>query len=111
MSGKFYSEMLVWFGGLNDITPSISRIRNFYIKKFGPACMECSWVGRNTFNNKWVIELDHIDGDRSNNTPANLRLLCPNCHALTNNYKSLNRASDRDSYGVCRFEVEDWLND
>jgi 5-methylcytosine-specific restriction endonuclease McrA len=29
------------------------------------------------------LELDHIDGDRSNNTLANLRMLCPNCHAQT----------------------------
>jgi hypothetical protein len=30
-----------------------------------------------------VLQLDHIDGDRSNNTIDNLRLLCPNCHTQT----------------------------
>ena len=29
------------------------------------------------------IELDHIDGDPSNNNLDNLRILCPNCHAQT----------------------------
>ena len=29
------------------------------------------------------LELDHIDGDRSNNSLSNLRMLCPNCHAQT----------------------------
>jgi hypothetical protein len=29
------------------------------------------------------LELDHIDGDRSNNSLLNLRMLCPNCHAQT----------------------------
>lgn len=28
------------------------------------------------------LELHHVDGDRRNNTLPNLRLLCPNCHAL-----------------------------
>ena len=29
------------------------------------------------------LELDHIDGNRSNNSLPNLRMLCPNCHAQT----------------------------
>lgn len=32
------------------------------------------------------LQLDHIDGDRTNNVIENLRLLCPNCHALTDTY-------------------------
>ena len=28
-----------------------------------------------------VAEFDHIDGDRSNNSPSNCQALCPNCHA------------------------------
>ena len=31
-----------------------------------------------------ILEVHHIDGDRSNNEPENLRIICPNCHrALT----------------------------
>lgn len=29
------------------------------------------------------LELEHVDGDRSNNQLENLTLLCPNCHAQT----------------------------
>ena len=36
------------------------------------------------------LELDHIDGDRENNLLANLRLICPNCHAQTANYRGRN---------------------
>jgi hypothetical protein len=36
------------------------------------------------------LELDHVDGDRRNNDPSNLRLLCPNCHALTPTYRGRN---------------------
>jgi hypothetical protein len=32
------------------------------------------------------LQLDHIDGNSDNNNLSNLRLLCPNCHALTDTY-------------------------
>lgn len=36
------------------------------------------------------LELHHIDGNSSNNSLDNLELLCPNCHAFTDNYRSKN---------------------
>lgn len=32
------------------------------------------------------LHIDHKDGDRNNNNPSNLRLLCPNCHSQTETY-------------------------
>ena len=49
-------------------------------------CKEKTWL-----NHPIPIELHHKDGDNSNNVLSNLELLCPNCHALTNNYRSKNR--------------------
>lgn len=37
------------------------------------------------------LELHHKDGDRTNNTLPNIELLCPNCHALTDNYRGGNK--------------------
>lgn len=39
------------------------------------------WKGK-----KLVMQMDHIDGDRTNNSQSNLRLLCPNCHAQTHTF-------------------------
>ena len=36
------------------------------------------------------LELHHKDGNRYNNQLDNLMLLCPNCHALTENYRAKN---------------------
>lgn len=52
-------------------------------------CSRCNitdWLGE-----KISLELDHIDGDNWNNKLENIRLLCPNCHAITDNYKGKNR--------------------
>ena len=33
-----------------------------------------------------TLEVHHIDGDIRNNTPTNVRFLCPTCHRLTPNF-------------------------
>jgi hypothetical protein len=40
------------------------------------------------------LELHHMDGDSDNNAEENLQLLCPNCHAFTDNYKGANKGKN-----------------
>lgn len=46
----------------------------------------CEICGNTTWNGVPIpLELHHIDGNHYNNSWDNLQILCPNCHALTNN--------------------------
>ena len=51
-------------------------------------CGNSEWLG-----NKIPLELHHINGNNTDNRLENLQLLCPNCHALTDNYRGNNTRS------------------
>lgn len=72
---------------------------NALVNLRGHKCEGCdseSWL-----EHQIPLEVHHLDGDALNNELSNLKLLCPNCHALTDNYcgKNINktlRISDED---------------
>lgn len=70
-------------------------LKRYHIEKHGEKCMECGWGEVNPHTGNVPIELDHINGDHQENTVENTRLLCPNCHSLTRNYKGANLGSGR----------------
>jgi Zn finger protein HypA/HybF involved in hydrogenase expression len=61
-------------------------VREGYMQCRCSHCNSTEWLG-----NPIPLELDHIDGNSSNNALQNLRLLCPNCHALTPTYRGKNQ--------------------
>ncbi|MER6850029.1 HNH endonuclease signature motif containing protein [Streptomyces flaveolus] len=45
-------------------------------------CARCG-IGPEWFGKPLTLEIDHVNGDWSDDRRENLRLLCPNCHAIT----------------------------
>lgn len=59
----------------------IRLLREEILKPLCSICKNIEWCGKPI-----PLQLDHINGDSSNNNLDNLRLLCPNCHAQTDTY-------------------------
>jgi hypothetical protein len=77
---------------INDGKGSNRTWRLFLIRTVG----KCSVCGLSEWQNKPIsLELDHISGNWSDNSPNNLRLLCPNCHSQTHTYKAKNKGNGR----------------
>lgn len=55
---------------------------------------KCELCQLTTWQNQPIpLELHHVDGDRTNNTLENYQLVCPNCHAMTDNWRGRNAKS------------------
>ena len=75
-------------------------VRNYLISESDNKCSKCGWAEINTFTGKIPLHVDHIDGDPFNHSPDNLRVLCPNCHSLTETFGSKNKGNGRYSRGT-----------
>lgn len=81
---------------IDDILKENSHYQSFKLKKrlllnkmMEPICSNCNL--REWLNEPIPLELDHINGINTDNRFINLRLLCPNCHAKTSNYRGKNK--------------------
>ena len=71
----------------NSITGALKR----YLYRNGIKSEKCEDCGITEWNNKKIsFDLEHIDGNSSNNLLENLKILCPNCHSQTSTYKGRN---------------------
>jgi hypothetical protein len=76
------------------------RIKNPLLRKAIRAaglperCSDCGnpgeWQGE-----QLMLEVDHVNGDWSDNRLPNLRFLCPNCHATTDTYRGRAKGKGR----------------
>lgn len=70
----------------NSTYVNTNTLRKRLIKN-GVLLNKCYVCGINSWNGKKLsLQLDHINGKRSDNRIENLRILCPNCHSQTTTY-------------------------
>lgn len=79
-------------------TLSFGRLRKRIMLEQENKCKCCD-------NSKWLdqpiaLEINHIDGDNSNNDRSNLEALCPNCHSLTPTWRGRNVKSKKTNVKV-----------
>lgn len=67
-------------GGAIDV----ATLKFYVTERDGYKCAECGIVDWQ--NKPLSMDIDHIDGDSTNNNPENLRILCPNCHRQTDSW-------------------------
>lgn len=80
--------------GVNAKNISRHIVRYLFVK-YESRCSMCGWDTVHPQTKRVPLEVDHIDGNADNNVESNLRLLCPNCHSLTTNYRNLNIGKGR----------------
>lgn len=78
--------------GADDIA---TAIRVYLREKYNNSCQICGWSEVNPYTGIVPLQIHHIDGDCKNNKEENLQLLCPNHHALTENFGSRNKNCTR----------------
>ena len=94
-NAQFKLRILAFEGGSYQPRYGHNFIRRYLIFKLGEKCARCDWNERHPKTGRVPIEVEHIDGNWQNNRPDNLTLLCPNCHALTDTFRGLNRGRGR----------------
>jgi 5-methylcytosine-specific restriction endonuclease McrA len=87
-----------------------------YIQKYNAIEYRCSKCG---CNGHWQdgeirLEIHHKDGDNHNNEIDNLTYLCPNCHALTDNFRGRNKKQSQNGRFVSEEDfvkaLKEWPN-
>lgn len=89
-----------WYAG--ELTGRVDRptLRKYLTEDRGykceiPGCTVGDWLGKSI-----TLEVDHIDGNSADDSPKNVRLICPNCHSQTPYRGAANKGRGRKSLGL-----------
>lgn len=91
-SGKGFSKRKSSSPSIQDYFDNKVYITSYKLKlkliNLGLKEEKCESCGLTEWlNKKYPIELHHVDGNPRNNNFNNLQMLCPNYHALSENYR------------------------
>lgn len=92
--------------GLRNIGVVSNHVKRYLRKKYGNKCCLCGWSKMNPKTQIVPLVADHIDGNWRNNTESNLRLVCPNCDALSATYAALNKGNGRKDRMASKRSIE-----
>lgn len=96
-TNKARRNKAAWYAGTN-LHPNRPTIRQYLTEDRGYRCEVCGiseWQ-----NQPLTLEVDHINGDPSNDSPENVRLICPNCHSQSPYRGNGNRGRGRKARGL-----------
>lgn len=84
------------WSGATESDPYVlsSVIRKYLLEKANYECSQCGYSRRHP-DGSCILQINHIDGHANNHAPENLEVLCPNCHALTENHGGRNAGNGR----------------
>lgn len=100
MDNRYEKYIISWKNEISTnnskITKNLSRhLRRYLLNKYNNKCSKCGWNKKHPITGNVPLEVDHIDGNSSNNIEKNLQLICPNCHSLTSHFRNLNKGNGR----------------
>lgn len=81
--------------GLSGKYGMATAVRNYIFESKENRCECCGNSYINPYTGLSVLQIHHKDGDCTNNKEENLQLLCPTCHAMTENFGSRNKNATR----------------
>lgn len=98
MDTKTDDKVLKWIAGDSAVATysngELSRwARTYLLDQARHKCTECGWGEPNPILGRTILTVDHVDGDWSNNSFTNLKVLCYNCHTLTPTFGRLNKTA------------------
>jgi hypothetical protein len=82
-----------------DVGKGTKRI--YLLRKANYKCTRCGFNETRSCG-ATILEIDHIDGNHQNDELSNLRVLCPNCHALTPKYRNWSNTGNKKTSETLR---------
>lgn len=82
-------------GNTNHFEPS-AYVRRYIFEKNDCKCEVCKQNYINPYTGRSILQIHHKNGNCLDNSEENLALLCPNHHAMTENFGSRNKNGNKE---------------